>query len=135
MVSVHQLLLSPSRHRGSRSAATYVAAMAGNGGTPPRGRLAPPVSFDLRKRWPRATFPQVREPGVLAALRAAQDVAMAVRRGRGERQWSQRALAVAAGVDRDLVIKIEDGTGWPQLSSVVRVLAAVGASVRVEEQP
>gem|GEM_PF-6526042 len=70
---------------------------------------------------------------MLAALRAAQDVALAVRRGRGERQWSQRALAVAAGVDRDLVVKLEDGTGWPQLSSVARVLSALGASVRVEE--
>ena len=108
-------------------------SMAGAGGTPPRGRLAPPASFDLGKRWPRSTFPQVTDRGVLAALRAAQDVALAVRRGRGERQWSQRALAVAAGVDRDLVVKLEDGTGWPQLSSVARVLSALGASVRVEE--
>lgn len=108
--------------------------MAGADGTQPHGRLAAPASFDLQKRWPRSTFPQVRDPGVLAALRAAQDVALAVRRGRGAQQWSQRALAVAAGVDRALVVKLEDGTGWPQLSSVARVLSAVGASVRVEEE-
>ena len=67
---------------------------------------------------------------MLAASRAAQDVALAARRGRGERQGSQRALAVAAGVDRDLVVKLEDGTGWPQLSLVAPVLSAFGASVR-----
>ena len=79
--------------------------------------------------WPDSAFPQVDAGPVRDELIAHQTMARVVREGRGRLQLSARALARVAGVDRDVVRRIEDGAGTVELSNAVKVLTAVGAMV------
>jgi y4mF family transcriptional regulator len=63
-----------------------------------------------------------------------EDVAGAVLTARKQRGWTQAQLASGAGVSRDLVNRLERGSGRVELQKVLDVLAALGLATSVEER-
>ena len=60
------------------------------------------------------------------------DLAGAVRLARKERGWTQAQLAARAHVSRDLVNRLEKGSGRVEVAKVLDMLAALGLATRVE---
>ena len=65
-------------------------------------------------------------------ITTVDEVAGAVRRARKERGWTQAQLASHAQVSRDLVNRLERGSGRVEVAKVLDVLAALGLAAVVE---
>lgn len=65
-------------------------------------------------------------------ITTVDDVAGAVRLARKERGWTQAQLAVRAHVSRDLVNRLERGSGRVEVAKVLDVLAALGLATVIE---
>ena len=65
-------------------------------------------------------------------ITTVDDVAGTVRSVRRERGWTQAQLATKAGVSRDLVNRLERGSGRVEVAKVLDVLAALGLATTVE---
>ena len=65
-------------------------------------------------------------------ITTVDEVAGAVRRARKERGWTQAQLASHAQASRDLVNRLERGSGRVEVAKVLDVLAALGLAAVVE---
>ena len=63
---------------------------------------------------------------------SVEDVAGAIRLARRERGWTQAQLAARAHVSRDLVNRLENGSGRVEVGKVLDVLAALGLATVLE---
>jgi y4mF family transcriptional regulator len=62
------------------------------------------------------------------------ELAGAVRLARKERGWTQAQLAAHAHVSRDLVNRLEKGSGRVEVAKVLDVLAALGLAPVIESR-
>jgi DNA-binding XRE family transcriptional regulator len=67
------------------------------------------------------------DPMLEPACRAVWEMSAVVRTGRGRRRWTLEKLAGEAGVRRQTIADIEQGRTWPDVATVSRVLAPLGA--------
>jgi y4mF family transcriptional regulator len=65
-------------------------------------------------------------------ITTVDEVAGAVRLARKDRGWTQATLAANAHVSRDLVNRLENGSGRVELAKVLDVLAALGLATVIE---
>ena len=65
-------------------------------------------------------------------ITTVDEVAGAVRLTRKDRGWTQAQLAAHAHVSRDLVNRLENGSGRVELAKVLDVLAALGLATVIE---
>lgn len=65
-------------------------------------------------------------------ITTVDEVAGAVRLARKERGWTQAQLAVHARVSRDLVNRLERGSGRVEVAKVLDILAALGLATVIE---
>ena len=65
-------------------------------------------------------------------IATVDEVAGAVRLARKERGWTQAQLASHAQVSRDLVNRLERGSGRVEVAKVLDVLAALGLATVIE---
>ncbi|MBU6244141.1 MAG: helix-turn-helix domain-containing protein [Actinomycetales bacterium] len=65
-------------------------------------------------------------------ITTVDDVAGAVRLARKERGWTQAQLAAHAQVSRDLVNRLERGSGRVEVAKVLDVLAALSLATVIE---
>lgn len=65
-------------------------------------------------------------------ITTVDEVAGAVRRARKERGWTQAQLAAQAHVSRDLINRLERGSGRVEVAKVLDVLAALGLATVIE---
>ncbi len=65
-------------------------------------------------------------------ITTVDEVAGAVRLTRKDRGWTQAQLAAQAYVSRDLVNRLENGSGRVELAKVLDVLAALGLATVIE---
>jgi len=70
-------------------------------------------------------------------MRIAQvsDLADAVHAARKQARWTQAQLAERASVSRDLVNRLERGSGRVEVQKVLDVLSALGLTVTAEPRP
>jgi transcriptional regulator with XRE-family HTH domain len=64
----------------------------------------------------------------MAKTRIRRVLAKNVRRLRQAKRLSQGALAADAGIDQELVSRIENGTANPELDTLGRIAAALGCN-------
>lgn len=72
------------------------------------------------------TVPEA-DPMLEPACRAVWEMSAVVRTGRGRRRWTLEKLAGKAGVRRQTVADIEQGRTWPDVATIARILAPMGA--------
>ena len=65
-------------------------------------------------------------------ITTVDEVAGAVRRARKDRGWTQAQLAAQAHVSRDLINRLERGSGRVEVAKVLDVLAALGLTTVIE---
>ncbi len=65
-------------------------------------------------------------------ITTVDEVAGAVRRARKDRGWTQAQLAAQAHVSRDLINRLERGSGRVEVAKVLDVLAALGLATVIE---
>lgn len=65
-------------------------------------------------------------------ITTVDEVAGAVRLARKERGWTQAQLAAHAHVSRDLVNRLENGSGRVEVAKVLDILAALGLATVIE---
>lgn len=65
-------------------------------------------------------------------ITTVDEVAGAVRLARKERGWTQAQLAASAHVSRDLVNRLEGGSGRVEVAKVLDILAALGLAMVIE---
>ena len=65
-------------------------------------------------------------------ITTVDEVAGAVRLARRERGWTQAQLASHAHVSRDLVNRLERGSGRVEVAKVLDILAALGLATVIE---
>ena len=65
-------------------------------------------------------------------ITTVDEVAGAVRRARKERGWTQAQLAAQAHVSRDLINRLERGSGRVEVAKVLDVLASLGLATVIE---
>lgn len=63
------------------------------------------------------------------------DLAGAIRLSRRERGWTQADLAQRAGVSRDLVSRLENGSERVEVGKVLDIVAALGLTTAVAARP
>ena len=68
--------------------------------------------------------------GLKAEDRIVRDLAVRIRRLRGQRGWSQERLAEEAGIHRTYLGGIETARRNPSLRNLIRIAQALGVSVR-----
>jgi hypothetical protein len=88
-----------------------------------RARVRPPrqVSQDP-EAWPDRPDP---EPGV----EAVRQIAAALKAALAECEWSLRRAASASGVNRQAIANLLAGDSWPDVATVARLGAALGADL------
>lgn len=70
--------------------------------------------------------------GVAMRITTVDEVAGAVRLARKERGWTQAQLAAHARVSRDLVNRLERGSGRVEVAKVLDILSALGLATVIE---
>ncbi len=65
-------------------------------------------------------------------MATVEELAGAVRRTRKERGWTQAQLASLSLVSRDLVNRLERGSGRVEVAKVLDILAALGLTTVIE---
>ena len=100
-------------------------------GPSPAAALAPGASW-------LDEAPTFHTPGDLLLAEVLADVHRTARllaRRRAELKLSQTQVATWAGVGRQTVAAIEDGTTWPDQLTVMRVASALGVTIRADVIP
>lgn len=65
-------------------------------------------------------------------ITTVEELAGAVRRARKDRGWTQAQLASHSLVSRDLVNRLEGGSGRVEVAKVLDILAALGMATTLE---
>ena len=91
-----------------------------------------------RESWDGMRERRLAEPGAAEAYEAARlafELGAAVRELRLARQWSQAALAAAAGMTQSAVARFEAGGTTPTLPVLSRIARALDADLTVRVSP
>ncbi len=70
-------------------------------------------------------------PGSAMRIDDAADIGRVLHSARKERGWTQQQLADSAGVSRDWVVRVEQGSGRVEVQLVLRALSALGMAMSV----
>lgn len=77
-------------------------------------------------------IPAYADIGGRIRITTVEELAGAVRRARKERGWTQAQLASHSLVSRDLVNRLERGSGRVEVAKVLDILAALGLLTVIE---
>jgi ribosome-binding protein aMBF1 (putative translation factor) len=96
------------------------------------------MKMTRRTDWTELRNRRMSEPGAAEAYEAARrayELGRTVRELREQREWSQSALARAAGMTQSAVARFEAGGTVPSLPVLERLAAALDADLTVQVTP
>lgn len=99
--------------------------MWGDGWVVPPSIASPSDNLAVGGHWPEGPW-KTMSPGEKLAVAQAVAISKAVRGARAAAHMTQKELADIAGVGQRTILRIENGTAWPDIRTAALVLGALG---------